>query len=58
MATLAATLPLADGYEALFRAHFGGMVRFAALLGADDPAALPYLTRTVQPLGTQEPATR
>jgi RNA polymerase sigma-70 factor (sigma-E family) len=26
------------GYEALFRAHFDGMVRFATLLGADDPA--------------------
>jgi RNA polymerase sigma-70 factor (sigma-E family) len=38
--TLAAALPLsqADAYEALFRAHFDGMVRFAALLGADDPA--------------------
>ncbi|MDP9181951.1 MAG: sigma-70 family RNA polymerase sigma factor [Actinomycetota bacterium] len=26
------------GYEALFRAHFEGMVRFARLLGADDPS--------------------
>jgi RNA polymerase sigma-70 factor (sigma-E family) len=38
--TLAAAVPLSQGdaYEALFRAHFDGMVRFAALLGADDPA--------------------
>ncbi|HUR14279.1 MAG TPA: sigma-70 family RNA polymerase sigma factor [Mycobacteriales bacterium] len=26
------------GYEALFHAHFDGMVRFASLLGADDAA--------------------
>lgn len=31
-------LTQAGGYEALFRAHFDGMVRFATLLGADDPA--------------------
>jgi RNA polymerase sigma-70 factor (sigma-E family) len=36
--TLAVPLAQPAGYEALFRAHFDGMVRFAALLGADDPA--------------------
>jgi RNA polymerase sigma-70 factor (sigma-E family) len=38
--TLASQMAItqADGYEALFRAHFDGMVRFARLLGADDPA--------------------
>jgi RNA polymerase sigma-70 factor (sigma-E family) len=37
---LATALPItnAAGYEALFRAHFEGLVRFAALLGSDDPA--------------------
>ena len=38
--TLAPTLGILEvgGYEALFRTHFDGMVRFAALLGADDAA--------------------
>jgi DNA-directed RNA polymerase specialized sigma24 family protein len=29
-----------DPFEELFRRHFSGLVRFAALLGADDPANL------------------
>lgn len=31
---------MADSYDDVFRRHFSGLVRFAALLGADDPSNL------------------
>ena len=38
--TAATTSTVTDSFEDLFRRHFSGLVRFAALLGADDPANL------------------
>jgi RNA polymerase sigma-70 factor (sigma-E family) len=35
-----ATAEVLEPFEDLFRRHFSGLVRFAALLGADDPANL------------------